>query len=244
MLPSDTRTASIRTRKGDGVADLPTPEVSETGSDPGERKSANPIWVGLLLAAVALVLLLFLSQCVHARLANEPATVSVTEKSVTILYPPTAAAPSTTTTPVPLPGTSQGQPTVPTVVGMVQSSGSSMVTANGYRVSYNYVSSSLPSGRILGQSPAGGTSLAAGRTVTLTVSEGSSSASRLTVPNVVGMTKSDAENTIRAAGFDPLAVQRPALSSVPVGKAAQQWPQAGSSELVGSQVSFIYGAQP
>lgn len=59
------------------------------------------------------------------------------------------------------------------------------------------------------------------------------------VPDVVGMTKSEAESTIKASGFRPWPIPRPSPQVRNI--VGQQWPVAGEKLELGQDVYFIYG---
>ena len=60
-----------------------------------------------------------------------------------------------------------------------------------------------PPGRVIGQDPAGGKRAPQGSTVTIVVSvaKGSAGGDTAVVPDVLGQTRSSAEDELRAAGF-------------------------------------------
>lgn len=71
----------------------------------------------------------------------------------------------------------------------------------GFEVDLTYeASSTYPPGRVIGQSPGAGEKAPEGSTVTLVVSQRSE---KREVPDVLGMTRAQAEAAIRNAGFDP-----------------------------------------
>ena len=75
-----------------------------------------------------------------------------------------------------------------------------------------------------------GTTVASGTTVTLDVSQGPKA-----VPKVVGMTQDEAEQAIRAAGFEPVTAED-GTSTAPAGTVTKQSPPDGTREGQGSQV--------
>ena len=93
-------------------------------------------------------------------------------------------------------GTSQV--VVPNVVGDTEDSATSTLTNAGLKVSVQYEESSEKAGKVISMSPKNGNSVDKGSTVTLTVGK---APSKVSVPNVVGMTYSDAADKLKANGF-------------------------------------------
>ena len=92
---------------------------------------------------------------------------------------------------------SEGTPMlyVPDVVGKSRSSAESTLRNYDFRVVTDIVADESEN-VVLRQSPSGGTSVAKGSTVTIEVGDGT-----VYLPNVVGSSQSDAENTLRGSGF-------------------------------------------
>ena len=93
-------------------------------------------------------------------------------------------------------GTSQV--VVPNVVGDTEDSATSTLTNAGLKVSVQYEESSEKAGKVISMSPKNGNSVDKGSTITLTVGK---APSKISVPNVVGMTYSDAADKLKANGF-------------------------------------------
>ena len=87
---------------------------------------------------------------------------------------------------------------MPDVVGMTEDQARSALTAKGLAVSVSYEYSTKDSGTVLSQSIPEGDSVTRGTTVSLTVSSGQKT---IRVPDVTGMNKTAAENTLRDKGF-------------------------------------------
>jgi eukaryotic-like serine/threonine-protein kinase len=100
---------------------------------------------------------------------------------------------------------SEGQP-LPDFVGQQLSAAQAAASASGYSI--NPVadnSSQQPQGTVTGQSPAAGTPITPGEVVTLNVSSGQGSQGgqgQVAIPNVTGMSASQAASTLQAAGFN------------------------------------------
>lgn len=104
-------------------------------------------------------------------------------------------------------------------------------------------SSTVPTGEIISQDPAAGTSAASGSAVAVVVSSGVATVS---VPNVVSDTVAQATTALEAVGLT-LGNQTTASSStVPTGEIISQNPAAGANVASGSAVSVVVssGAAP
>jgi beta-lactam-binding protein with PASTA domain len=94
-----------------------------------------------------------------------------------------------------------------------------------------------PKGEVYAQTPAQGTLVAPGTTVSIHVSNGVPPApTTVKVPNVIGNTQSQATSTLQDLGFE-VAVSEIATGTA--GKVVYQAPNAGTSEPKGSTVSII-----
>ena len=128
--------------------------------------------------------------------------------------------------------------TVPTVVGLAQAdAGTAIVDADLIvgTISQAY-SSTVAAGNVISQSPVAGSSVAKGSAVSLTVSLGPAPVTMVTVPNVVGMTKTSAKSAIKAAGLTVGLTLSANSSTVPAGRVMAQFPLAGASVAQGSAV--------
>jgi serine/threonine-protein kinase len=104
-------------------------------------------------------------------------------------------------------------------------------------VSYAY-SNSVAKGIVISQSPLGGTTVNAGSSVSISVSQGGAPQSN--VPGVVGMSETSAKETLSAAGFTYKVVYSPTDESQ-VGIVISQFPGGGASAGPGSQVIITVG---
>ena len=106
----------------------------------------------------------------------------------------------------------------------------------GFQVDVNQQETSqAPAGQVIDQSPGGGTA-APGSTVTIVVAV-APGVPQVDVPNVVGMTRHDAERDLRSLGFN---VQVNGEQS-PQGKVVNQSPPGGTSAPEGSTVTIDVG---
>ncbi|MFH1149071.1 MAG: PBP1A family penicillin-binding protein [Actinomycetota bacterium] len=128
--------------------------------------------------------------------------------------------------------TQQQTRTVPSVVGMSSSSALSALSSAGYSGTVVNQTSGEEAGTVISQTPAAGTTLAAGGSVTIYVSTGVPEG---TVPGVVGMAEAAAKTRIAAAGFAASASYAPGGSA---GTVIGQSPGAGAKMPLGSTVSI------
>ncbi len=129
---------------------------------------------------------------------------------------------------------------VPGVTGLSEANAVAAIRAAGLNpvVSYAY-SSVITRGIAISQSPLAGTTVNAGSSVSITVSQGESPQSN--VPNVVGMSEAAASEALTAAGFTCKVVYSPAEPSQ-AGVVISQFPGSGSSAgRPGSQVIITVG---
>jgi len=118
---------------------------------------------------------------------------------------------------------SSGQP-VPNFVGQQISVAQAEAAAEGYSIqAVPDNTSTQPAGTVTGQSPAAGSQSTSGEVITLQVSSGSQSG-EVAIPDVTGMTESDAESALQAAGFNVQVDQgifgQRVTSYTPTGEAA------------------------
>lgn len=132
--------------------------------------------------------------------------------------------------------------TVPNVVGQPQASAEAAIIAAGLTVgAITQAYSVVPAGDVISQNPAGGTLALASSQVSLTISLGPAPVS---VPNVVGMTQSEAETLILSVGLQVGTVTTANSQTVPAGSVISQDPVAGTSVSVGTPVSLVVSLGP
>ncbi|MDI3299193.1 MAG: Stk1 family PASTA domain-containing Ser/Thr kinase [Bacillota bacterium] len=135
---------------------------------------------------------------------------------------------------------SQGpeQVTVPAVTNMPQSTAETLLGARGLRVRVvQEYSDSVASGYVIDQSPAAGSPLAQGSTVTLTVSQGPS-VNQVVVPALVGLGVDDALNQLRSNQLVPGKMSYQ-LAGYPAGTVVSTSPAAGQMVAPGSAVDLV-----
>jgi beta-lactam-binding protein with PASTA domain/sugar lactone lactonase YvrE len=124
--------------------------------------------------------------------------------------------------------------TVPNVVGLTQSAASTAITNAGFKLGTVTTQSSttVPTGNVINQTPAGGTSATGGTPVNITVSSGTA------VPNVVNLTQAAATTAITTAGFKLGAVATQSSTTVPTGSVISELPTAGTIASPASNVNI------
>jgi len=94
----------------------------------------------------------------------------------------------------------------------------------------------IPSGSVISQTPAAGTTVAVNTAVALVVSSGSS---LISVPNVATLTQSAASAAIATAGLTVGAISNAASAVVPAGSVISQTPAAGTAVAAGTSVALV-----
>jgi beta-lactam-binding protein with PASTA domain len=127
---------------------------------------------------------------------------------------------------------------MPNVVGMTQANATNTLVAGGMRLGAvtNAASSIVPAGSVISQNPAAGTLVAPRTADAIVVSSGSV---LVVLPNIVGMTQSNATNALVAAGVKLGAVTTAASLTVPAGSVISQNPVAGTLVAPGSADAIV-----
>jgi len=154
-----------------------------------------------------------------------------------------APAASTTTTGA---GTTTGTTTaasakVPGVVGLSQAAAQRRLHSAGFRVRTAYVASSKPSGTVVAQSPAPGTTSRRGAAVRINVSIGPNPKPAKAVPDVTGEDETTARSDLEAAGFRVSVVDEPTTDQNEDGIVVDEDPVAGTRVPAGSLVTIYVG---
>ena len=131
---------------------------------------------------------------------------------------------------------------VPNVVGLTQAAATTAIT--GAKLTVGTVtqqpSTTVPTGNVISQDPASGSSVAEGSPVSLVISSGP----LVTVPNVVGLTQAAATTAITGAKLTVGTVTQQTSTTVPAGNIVSQAPAAGTSVAPGSPVNLVTGLPP
>jgi RHS repeat-associated protein len=133
---------------------------------------------------------------------------------------------------------------VPDVVGQLQTSASSAITAATLTVGAISTRNSptAPVNSVISQAPAGGTLVAPAAPISLIVSTGPAPAG--TVPDIVGQTQARAQADIVAAGFVVGAVAGQNSAAATVGVVLAQTPTGGGHAPSGSAVNLVVSLGP
>jgi eukaryotic-like serine/threonine-protein kinase len=131
---------------------------------------------------------------------------------------------------------------VPKVVGQKQLAAQRRLQALGLRVRTVYVASSQPSGTVVAQRPAPGTSVKSGSRVRINVSSGAHPQPLTPVPDVTGEDEASATSDLQAAGFQVQVVDQPTTDPNQDGTVVDEDPPPGTRIPGGSQVT-IYVAR-
>ena len=139
--------------------------------------------------------------------------------------------------------------TVPNVVGQLQATAKTTITAAGLAVgSVTLAVSDVAAGTVISQSPGGGSSVAPGSSVNLTVSSGAAPppppVGNIDVPNVIGLNQTAASSVIRSAGLSVGATAQKHDDTAPVGNVIDQSPAAGTKVFAGSLVNITVSLGP
>jgi eukaryotic-like serine/threonine-protein kinase len=148
-------------------------------------------------------------------------------------------APTTTTTTPTTPGTR-----VPNVVGLAQRVAVARLQRAGFRVDSYPAPSARPRGTVTAQGPAGGARAAPMSVVRIDVSLGSGRRPLRTVPDVVGMTETQAKQVLVRVGFTVRSVDEAAADRSEKDVVLDQRPAAGVGRPAASQVIIVVGRFP
>ena len=133
--------------------------------------------------------------------------------------------------------TKGGQVKVPDVRNQNYNQASQTLTSKGLAVQVqNQASNSAQPGTVIDESPAPGSQVPTGTTVTLTVSSG---AATVQVPDVTGQSEAQAANELGQAGLTVGSVLNQPSNSVAQGDVVSTNPAAGSSVPKGSSVTIF-----
>jgi serine/threonine-protein kinase len=149
---------------------------------------------------------------------------------------------TTTTTETTTTTTAAASAKVPRVIGLSQTAAQRRLRAAGFRVRTAYVSSSKPSGTVVAQRPAPGTSLRRGTPVRINVSVGSNPQPTKAVPDVTGEDEATARSDLEAAGFQVSVIDEPTTDQNEDGIVIDEDPAAGTRVPAGSLVTIYVGS--
>lgn len=125
---------------------------------------------------------------------------------------------------------------VPSVTGQSVDDAKAALEQLGFNVSIAYGNSdTIESGDVMEQNPASNTTLQIGGTVTITVSKG---ADMVTVPDLIGMTKADAQSALTSAGLTLGKVSQSPSDDADKGSVMAQGTDSGTSVKRGTAVDL------
>jgi beta-lactam-binding protein with PASTA domain len=128
---------------------------------------------------------------------------------------------------------------VPDVTNQDTASAHSTLRNAGFGFTDNQANSdTVPKGNVISQTPAGGTTVDKGTSVTLTISKGPNTA---TVPDVSGLTQSQATTTLQGLGFQVQAKPKNTTDQTQNGLVVHQRPQSGTKLKKGRTVVIYIG---
>ena len=134
-----------------------------------------------------------------------------------------------------------GDATVPDVVGRTQAAAESLLKTNNFIPEVKeQASDTVAKGTVISQTPAANSKASKNSVVQIFVSSGPGDVS---IPNVVGLSATDASNQLGQAGFQ-VSTQQQSSSSVPVGKVISTNPSANSKAAKGSTVTIVVSTGP
>jgi eukaryotic-like serine/threonine-protein kinase len=133
------------------------------------------------------------------------------------------------------------QVAVPPVVGQTRNAAEQQLSARGLEASVTEENSDRPAGEVISQTPNAGTRVDPGSTVALVVSSGPEPVATVDVPNVVGLTRSNAVAQIRGLGLSPSLEERVTDIEPQDGRVIDQNPGGGSTVNEGTRVVLVIG---
>jgi beta-lactam-binding protein with PASTA domain len=126
--------------------------------------------------------------------------------------------------------------TVPSVTRKSQPDANKAISSAGLKAKViQQYSDSVKSGVVSAQFPSGGAEAVSGSQVLIVVSLGKEPSVLILVPDIMGMSESEAVSAVQAAGL-AATVKRMASATVPSGAVGYQFPEAGASAPPGSSV--------
>lgn len=208
------------------LAAEPSSSRPDAGPEAGSSlaRLIGPVLIGAL--AIAVVAWIGLGMAGTGSLAALPMPTIAT------------ATPSSTPTPTPSPGkdiprSSPAQVQVPSLYGDLASVQAALRAAGLEVGRVRIKDSAEPAGRVLGQSPAGGTSVALGDSVDVTLATGFNR-----IPPVAGMSVTAAQALLTTSGFNASSDANPTLV------VAGTQPSAGTRLAVGDAVILVLNTEP
>ncbi|MBU6330101.1 MAG: Stk1 family PASTA domain-containing Ser/Thr kinase [Acidobacteria bacterium] len=134
-----------------------------------------------------------------------------------------------------------GDAKVPDVVGRTQAAAESLLKTSGFiPEAIPTPSDTVPSGQVISQSPAGGTTANKNSVVQINVSSG---AAKVAIPDVTGLPATTASNQLGQLGFKVTTTTQ-ASATVPANSVISTTPPAGTEAAKGSSVTLVVSSGP
>ena len=134
-----------------------------------------------------------------------------------------------------------GDAKVPDVTGRTQAAAESLLKTSGFiPEAIATPSDTIPSGQVISQSPAAGTTATKNSVVQINVSSG---VAQVAVPDVTGMTATAASNLLGQQGFKVTTTTQ-ASATVPANSVISTNPPAGTQAAKGSNVTMVVSSGP
>ncbi len=130
---------------------------------------------------------------------------------------------------------------VPDVVDLERESAEATLNRAGLGFTIREQESDADPGTVIAQDPVGGTVVDTGSRVTLTVAK---EPETVDVPNVVGFSRSTAEDALRDAGLRPVVVEEETDDPAAVDQVLRQSPGPGADLERGDEVEIVVGVAP
>ena len=136
--------------------------------------------------------------------------------------------------------------TVPNVISLTQADAKKAIHASGLQVGTISKESSdtVPLGSVISQDPKGLTQAKPNSKVNLVVSTGKANAKDVVMPDLKGMTQSEAEKALKDAGLVGVASNPEETDAVAPGKVFKQSIDAGTTVKEGTKIAFTVALAP
>jgi beta-lactam-binding protein with PASTA domain len=130
---------------------------------------------------------------------------------------------------------------VPDVIDLARESAEATLNRAGLGFTIREEDSDADPGTVIAQNPVGGTVVDKGSRVELTIAK---EAETVGVPNVVGFSRTTAEETLRDAGLRPKVVEEETDDPAAVDQVLRQSPGSGADVAPRSEVQIVVGVAP
>ncbi|MCH3944013.1 MAG: Stk1 family PASTA domain-containing Ser/Thr kinase [Atopobiaceae bacterium] len=129
---------------------------------------------------------------------------------------------------------------VPNLSNMTQDAAESKITSSGFEVGTvkEQYSDTVDSGKVIDQDPNAGKTATRGSKVNIVVSKGKEPAASVTVPDLSGMSPSEADAALTKVGLKGKAGDSVNSDTVESGRVAAQNPAAGSTAKAGDTITY------